>query len=504
MKILRSILPDTRIGDDSNLMYLNYNSLRESIFKFDLKEDKAIHEYISDFALQHGHLPDLDTVVQWFDSNNYLDEADRTRQIATSVKKPLYRGDFISEIEKEVEESRVIHLSNAMNNVKMIVKQGLEMKEGRKKIKLRGTRDASKYLSNQLSEILTPTFGQRIGGEALGDMDDFFEEYEKNKNKEIEILPITGLSVIDDAIGGFRKKELYIMAGFTGHMKSRSALNWVYTQAVYGRTSSLYFSLEMHYSQCRRTILCFHTMHPKFKALRVALGMQGENDPDIGLDPKKVRDGQLSDEEELFLREVYADFKKGVEDGSYGKIHFEVFDPDSLDFTVEDLRSRSELLMQKDPFKMMVVDHALLMSSRSKYSSTTERLNEVIRDLKKLASGFSRGEGIPILCLFQINREGFKNAEKNNGQYNLTHLSYANEAERSADVVIAGWFGDDMREQNLIRYQALKSRDQEPFKTFEAQVVWPSGRILNVPMNFSLGGGGSSSPSKDPLDDVLI
>ena len=58
-----------------------------------------------------------------------------------------------------------------------------------------------------------------------------------------------------------------------------------------------------------------------------------------------------------------------------------------------------------------------------------------------------------------------------------------------------------MREQKLIRYQALKSRDQAPFETFDAQVVWAMGRILNVPKNYNLGGNQGSSD--DPLDDVL-
>ena len=119
--------------------------------------------------------------------------------------------------------------------------------------------------------------------------------------------------------------------------------------------------------------------------------------------------------------------------------------------------------------------------------------------------GFNRGQGIPIICLFQINREGFKAAEKNNGTYNLTHLSYANEAERSADVVIATWYNDEMREKGMIQYQCLKSRDQAPFETFEAQTVWPVGRIMNVSPNFVMNNAGSKSKkaSEDPLDDVV-
>ena len=157
--------------------------------------------------------------------------------------------------------------------------------------------------------------------------------------------------------------------------------------------------------------------------------------------------------------------------------------------------------MQKDPFKFLVVDHALLMSSRYKYSSTTDRLNEVIRDLKKTSSGFNRGQGIPILALFQLSREGFKHAEKSGGTYNLTHLSYANEAERSADVVITCWLGEEQKENSTIKYQCLKSRDQAPFDTFEAQVLWPLGRTLNMTqvLNFKSKG----MDEGDALEGVL-
>ena len=503
MKILRSILPDPRTGDGVDLMLHNYNALRESIFRFDLKEDIAIYEHVCDFVLSHGHLPTQDAVIGYMEANNYLDEADRVRQIASSVRDPLYRGNFVAEIEREVEESRIIQISTAMADAKTIIKQGLEIKSKRQKETLRGTRDAGRYLSNKLSEIMSPTFGARLGGEAMTDESDFWEEYNRAKDATVDVLPATGLSIIDNALQGFRKKELYILAGFTGHMKSRTALNWVYNQSVYGRSATLYFSLEMHYSQCRRTVISFHTMHPKFRDMRIALGIQKPNSPDVGLDPDKIKGGKLSQDEEHFLRAVVKDMKEGVQEGRYGKIFFEVFDPDKLDFTVEDLRSRAELLYQKDIFKVMVVDHALLMRSRMRYSSTTDRLNEVIRDLKKTCSGFNRGQGIPIIALFQLSREGFKSAEKNGGKYNLTHLSYANETERSADVVITCWLGEEQRENSTIRYQCLKSRDQAPFEDFEAQVVWPNGRTLNMSQTFTLGPKSKKVGEKDALDNVF-
>ena len=90
-----------------------------------------------------------------------------------------------------------------------------------------------------------------------------------------------------------------------------------------------------------------------------------------------------------------------------------------------------------------------------------------------------------ILNLFQISREGFKSAEKNEGKYNLTHLSYCNECERSSDVVTASWVDDNLRKQNRGAFQWLKTRDRPPFERFYVRVEWKCRRLLtsyDVPM----------------------
>jgi hypothetical protein len=504
MKILRSIIPDIRLGDIENLMQQNYLALRESIYSFEAKEDSAIWDYIKTFMSDHGHLPSQETATQHFENLSEFENADRIR--ALQAISPIYKGDFLSEIEKLVEEARLIKLSNAMADVKTIVKQGLEIKEGNRKHILKGARDAGRFLSNSLVQVMTPTFGSRLGGEVLTDSDDIMEKYEKAENAGREVLPTTGIKIIDESIGGFRKKELYLLAGFTGHGKSKTALNWVYNQSVLDKTSCVYFSLEMHYDQVRNAIYCIHSCHSKFKGIRVALGIQKQNQPVYqGLDATKIRKGMLSAEEkDFFFNHVLPDLKQGRETGEYGAIHIEGDNPDSFDFTVEDLRAKAELLSQKEKVDLIVVDHALLMASRHKHASTTERLNEVIRDLKRMAMNFNRGQGIPVLCLFQISREGFTHALKNQGQYQLTHLSYANEAERSADVVIANWFDENMKQQKQIKYQCLKSRDQEGFKTFNANIVFPAGKITNadslVLTNFS---GQAVNKNIDPLSDIV-
>jgi len=59
-------------------------------------------------------------------------------------------------------------------------------------------------------------------------------------------------------------------------------------------------------------------------------------------------------------------------------------------------------------------------------------------------------------------------------------LSYANEAERSSDIVTASYVDDELRESNLVKLQCLKARDHKPFSSFYAGVLWKCRRIYTT------------------------
>jgi hypothetical protein len=285
-------------------------------------------------------------------------------------------------------------------------------------------------------------------------------------------------------------------------MKSTTQLNWAYNQAVWYGFSSVIFSLEMPYKQVRRLLYALHSSHAKFAPIRLALGLQKNLQAEgIGLPYEGIRDGLLAPNAEKFLMEYVIPDLNGKlvpelagacdpvtgdpwrDPSQYGKIHIEVSDPEKSDFTMSDLRQRAELIYSKTPFHMIFIDHVGLMAPRKWVSSTTDRLNEIIRDAKRLAMSFNRGQGIPVVALFQINREGFKAALKvkeksGTPRYDLTHLSYANEAERSADIVTTSWIDEDLSKANRVQFQCLKSRDQKPFEIFTARVEWSNRRIV--------------------------
>lgn len=234
----------------------------------------------------------------------------------------------------------------------------------------------------------------------------------------------------------------FVANGFITH-NSTLQLNWAYNQAVYFKHDVLIFSLEMPYDQCRNLLYALHSAHDKFERIHGPLDYQA------------IKEGTLDADAERFMKEwVVPDLN---DKDQYGSLLIEVADPEKEDFTVADIRHRAETLYAKHAFRMIFVDHALLVSPRHWVPNTTDRINEVIRDCKKMAMGFNKGEGIAVVLLFQINREGYKAAKKARGLdrdpakerpgvepkppsnyvYDLTHLASANECLSGVEPVLS-------------------------------------------------------------------
>jgi len=81
--------------------------------------------------------------------------------------------------------------------------------------------------------------------------------------------------------------------------------------------------------------------------------------------------------------------------------------------------------------------------------------------------------------------EKAKEAVKNDGVYRLTALSNANEAERSADGVIALFMDSEMKRNGLTKLSCLKHRDGDDFLPFEATIDFTG----HFPDSYLKGGG---------------
>ena len=484
---MRQLLRSTFVADPNESLDLhsqNYYALLESGLGFEMPEDNTVWAFIQDFFKQHGHVPSLQSMRTHFERVKEVGVVERLESLR--ALKPRTRGDFLTYLEEKATDRRNKLVLDIAKEMTQITSMGLDIKDAKGKVtKLLGGIDAIRWALDKSHDIVAPTLGSKLSGNLMQDGDDFMSRYDRVKSDpNFGIGQFCGISQIDAVLKGAKRYELWIHAAFTGGLKSTFALHWAYIQAVYFGFSSIYFSLEMPYLQVRNIIYSMHTAHEDFTDIRKQLGIET-----LGLDYEKIRDGELTDNEERFLREyVVPDMNKtptvphngphSRDARDYGDIYIEVADPDKNDFTMVDLRSKSELIFSKTPFEAIFVDHIGLLGSRGRYNSTTEKLNEVVRDLKKLAMSFNRGMGIAVIALAQLSREGFKAAEKNGGRYNLTHLSYANEIERSADVVTASWVDEALRNLNRAIFQWLKSRDSAPFNRVPVRVEFSCRRLI--------------------------
>ncbi len=155
----------------------------------------------------------------------------------------------------------------------------------------------------------------------------------------------------------------------------------------------LYVSLEMPAEQLRRLSFALHSANPKFD--------RG------GLDYSAIKEGRLLPNDEAHLRVV-------ANDANDAKGHLIVWSP-ALTPTIQEVGSQAELLDRETPIGLVVIDHSGLMKPTSKDRDHYTRMNSVFTDAKRLALGFSRGRGVPVLMLHQLNREGFREGREGQG-----------------------------------------------------------------------------------------
>lgn len=486
MKILLRSCFTARPEDEDHLALENHFAMMDASLGFEQVEDTALWTYITDFVRQHHHVPAYTTLREHFTRQSEMEVVDRLE--ALTVLAPRFRGDFLQRLNERAEDRRIRVMKEILTEAGRIVKDGITVKEGKEEKILKGPYHAIQYVMQRSHDIVTPTTGQRLYGNVPKDGQDFLNRYQRVKeDPKAGIGFFTGLTQMDEALKGAKRAELWTHAAFTGGLKSTLALNWAYNQAIFYGNGVMFVSLEMPYEQCRNILYAMHSGHHKFAKVFPPLPYEG------------IRDGTLTPDQEAFLRNfvvpdfggeyVVSDPDRPEYNGrhpGYGDLHIEVSDPDKSDYTVADMKSRAELLYQQTPFQTIFVDHAGLMAPRKWVSSTTERLNQVLRDLKRMSMNFRRGMGIAVVSLFQISREGFKAAEKlrkasgSNHVYNLTHLSYANEAERSSDIVTASFVDEELEKASEVLYQCLKARDHKKFEPFKAKVVWGQRRILTL------------------------
>jgi len=400
------------------------------------KVERTVLDYMFDFYQRQTEAPQFDNVFDHFESIPDPEAVVLLEEAATLS--PYYTGSFVDLVEQEVEDQAAGNLAQMCKNAIKIASTGLQIGKGI----VKGTDEAVAYLFSEAKG--KPTAGDdRMAASLLkssNELTKLYQERKKNPHQTYGVL--TGYGLFDRSTAGVRKKQLYLHAGFGGHLKSTHMLNMAINAAVDGGWNPMVFTSEMPAEDLKMLLVAIHSANPKFT-------QDGRPLPAF-----RLLLGAMSDEEEAFFELVKDDLVNNKQHGTIRVV-------DSGEFTsLGSVFQRTIREHAEEEVDILWIDYITRLPLDAKYSgidSVTAR-NESIADAKRFAMSFGGGEGLAICSPFQINREGYKRAKTNEGRMDKTALAQYNAAEREADIITYIYF--DLEEQAVSepKIGILKSR----------------------------------------------
>lgn len=443
----------------------NFDKLRiDRLIGMSPAEERLI-KYLAEFYQTYHTSPSSVTVQKWAEGEKYP-VLTKTADDAC-LESPYYAADFDAAFEREV-------ASQAARKLRDVCLESLDISIGESKLpaKPKGIDAAVNHL---LSSVRVPPpkdgtipSGMKDAGPRLKAL------YEERKNNPGVARGIpTGYQFIDANTSGIRRKSLYLVAGFAGHLKTTWALNQIVNSAVIGGFNNVLFSSEMPKEDVMMTMASIHSMNPMWRS-------RAYHNP---VSQFRLIPGRLSDEEAAFYFEVYDDL---VSNKQYGSIRVW----DAAEFHgFPSICQKAVQEQQKEGIDIMWTDYLTRLPVETPRGvSLTDAKNEVIVDAKR----FAMAQNIAVASPFQVNREGFKKAKDNGGVLDATSLFMYNSAEKEADVITYIWYGPEERKMMAPKAGFIKNRwggvtaepiplqiENESRRIFEAFAGMPSVAPLN-------------------------
>ena len=212
----------------------------------------------------------------------------------------------------------------------------------------------------------------------------------------------TGLTDLDEKLGGLHKSDLIILAGRPSMGKTALATNIAYNAAQHilklqEKSSVAFFSLEMSSEQLSTRIL---SEQAKIKS-------------------DDIRRGKVSEEE----INRYIETSRNI-------YNLPLYIDETPAITIATLSNRARRIKRLFGLSLVVVDYIQLMrSSSNKNDGRVQEISEITQGLKALAKELS----VPVLALSQLSRAVEQRDDK---QPQLADLRESGSIEQDADVVM--------------------------------------------------------------------
>lgn len=427
-----------------------------------------LYHWIEGHFREYEELPSIELL-----SERALSEGEETIVAALNdiiEQTPYIESDYRAKLKDKFNEQRKDKLQNILTKTWQIASS--ELKIGKKKFS--GISESLQFFTSETRKLRFGNLDVKTQGNIrnVTEAKDAYDSYQKRKMDPFSSLGMYSFyQKIDDVTRGLKPGQVMIIAGFVGQGKSTLSANLVYNGIMQGY-NGLFIPLEMGYDEMRDMIYVLHASnpewfeHPKYKNLAGKLSYD------------KVIYGEMNSMEDEFYKLVLDDF---VNNEEYGHLFI---DQPSSELTMSELELKAydyNAQLQEDgkTLDFILVDYVGLMKGEKgqRHSDRNEEINTIIRSMKNLAMTFDNGRKVRLITPFQINREGWKDASKNDGMYKLQHLSGAHESERTCDLIIGSYMSAEMKKSGLMKIGCLKHRKGAEFDPFEVRIDHNSKQI---------------------------
>jgi len=473
-KIFRSIIDIPKNGKptiEQAELLLNYRAFVNSTIQ---PEDPS---YIKLYHMIEAHFRDYKEIPSILLIRQKA-EKDGEEGILASLKDivaetPYIRSNYCAILKDKFEEQSKGNLQQTIQKTWEAANGGIKV--GKKEIK--GMGPAIEYFIGESRKFRMGNLTVKTEGDikSVEDSQEVRDNYQKRKENPLANVGMYSfLDRIDGVCRGLKPGELMLVAAYVKQGKTILTTNFAYSGVAQG-LNGLFISLEMNFDEMRDMVYVLHgcnacwANHPKYKNLINKVTYD------------KVVYGELSEMEQEFFNTISKDFSSRKDFGSLFLYQpTESLTPSKLELIAYDYNSRLADVGRKLDF--IVVDYVGLMvpDKNDRYGDWNIDLNGIIKKLKNLTQTFDSGRKIRVITPFQINRTGHKEAEKNDGQFKLSALSNANEAERSSDLIITTYMTEEMKKAGLMKIGCLAHRRGAEFDPFEAKIDFGTRHVKDI------------------------
>lgn len=453
----------------------NYRSFLISKVRAESPSDTRLYTWIEAHYRIYKELPSLEFLFEKAQAEGDEVVLAALKDISTQI--PYSDSDYKAILKQKYEEQSREEFRNLVQNTWTVADSGLKIN---KKKEIKGIFQAIEYFTSESRKYRLQGLNIKTASQVRSEIDckEVLEEYDKRKKDPYTNIGLyTDLEKIDTVFRGTKLGELFIIAAYVAQGKTTMAANVAYSGISQG-LNGLFVAMEMNFGEMRDMFYCLHTSNPDWYTHHKFKNLCGK------ISYEKICYGELDDLEHEFFEAASKDFH--TKDG-FGEFFInqpnEHLTPSGLEMMLYDYQA--ELAERGKTLDFVVIDYVGLMvqDKNERYGDYNIDLNNIIKKLKNLCINFNNGRGMRIITPFQVNREGWKEAVKNDGVYKLTALSNANEAERAADHVIALFMNEEMKKNGLMKICCLKNRKGMVFAPFEACIDFICRKIRDVIYN---------------------